>query len=114
MLVLAVCFVRPAFLLIDVPGGWARKGEHRINAVIYMAAPELLAAVTVFGGRNGFGVPIGVALWISDAAGLLALGSALHSGVTPAPLMVGYLVTILAGVTIPLCGSLGLGYLNRI
>ena len=96
VLMLLVCFVRPAFLLIDVPGGWARKGDHRKRTVAYVAAPEILAAVTVFRGNSSMQTMIALPLWLSDVAGLLAIAAALHSGVTPPPLMVGYVVTVLA------------------
>ena len=98
VLMVAVCFVRPAFLLIDVPAGWARKVNHRTSTVLYVAAPELLAASTVFSGNGALGPWVFFPLWISDVAGVLALAAALHSGVTPPPLMVGYAVTVVAGV----------------
>ena len=99
VLMAAVCVVRPAFLLIDVPGGWASKGAHRRDTVVYVAAPELLATLTVFQGMSNMQTLVGFPLWASDVAGVLAIGAALHSGVTPPPLMVGYLVTVVAGVS---------------
>ena len=69
-----------------------------------MAAPELAAVMTVFKSNESLGPVIFYPLWTSDVAGLLALVAALHSGVAPPPLVVGYVVTVVAGV-LPFVGN---------
>jgi hypothetical protein len=117
-LTVVVCCAHPEFLLIDVPAGWARatyrgdatyrNGEQeRANTIVYVAAPEKIALIVIherakrifglsFRADALFGQML-IALWISDLAGLGALLAALHSGVTHPPLIVGYIISLLAG-----------------
>jgi hypothetical protein len=103
-LTVVVCCAHPEFLLIDVPAGWARatyrgdatyrNGEQeRANTIVYVAAPEKIALIVIHErAKRIFGLS-----FRADLAGLGALLAALHSGVTHPPLIVGYIISLLAG-----------------
>jgi len=102
-----VAVVQPSFLLVDIVASW--KETRRISGpsgvAMYVLAPEKLLFRAVafsfpYGSlmRNLFGVFV-VGTILTDLFAIGALAAALHSGVTPPALMVGYCMTTLAAVT---------------
>ena len=101
------CTVRaPAVFLIDVVASWqgTRGGEGKANAVAYVLAPEkviFLALVSSLPSGGSLYNLVGIAYFSTigtDLCAILAIAAALHSGVAPPALMVGYGMTALAGV----------------
>ncbi len=100
-----VAVIQPSFLLVDVVASWKEAPGW---VVMYVLAPEKMVFqalamspkiadtcwAPVIGG-------IGLAGTIlTDLCAIGALAAALHSGVTPPALMVGYGMTTLAAVTV--------------
>ena len=107
-----IAVFQPSFLLVDVVASWKETGGPRA-VVMYVLAPEK----TVFGAL-GWSPRIKSTCWagvimilggfgtvLADIFAIGALAAALHSGVTPPALMVGYGMTALAAVTVVLLAA---------
>ena len=96
----------PAVFLIDVVASWqgTRDYEGKVWAVMYVLAPEKIIFVALGASLPNGGllrklVMIALLSTIgTDLCAILAIAAALHSGVAPPALMVGYGMTALAGV----------------
>ena len=102
---LALVVFQPSFLLVDVVASFSEKGGPAA-VIVYVLAPEkmvfaaLAASPKIASDNLGL---IGVlGPFIFDVCAVGALVAALHSGVTPPALMVGYSMTALAGLSLPL------------
>jgi len=103
-----VAVVQPSFLLVDIVASWKETSSFETGppgVAMYVLAPEKLLFRAV-----AFSFPYGSLMYnlfrgclfgtiLTDLFAIGALAAALHSGVTPPALMVGYCMTTLAAVT---------------
>ena len=101
----ALTILQPSFLLVEVVASWKEHGG-KMWVIMYVLAPEKL----VFGwlawspkveGTRWEGIIFNGGFYGSvytDLCAISALATAVHSGVTPPALMVGYSMTALAGL----------------
>jgi len=104
-----VAVVQPSFLLVDIVASWKEtstsSGTGPSGVAMYVLAPEKLLFFAVGDSfpsgslmHNLFGYCM-LGTILTDLFAIGALAAALHSGVTPPALMVGYCMTTLAAVT---------------
>ena len=102
-----VAVLQPSFLLVDVVASWK---EGPVGVVMYVLAPEKMVFAALANSPKIDGTCwdfvinyIGfLGTILTDLCAIGALAAALHSGVTPPALMVGYGMTTLAAVTMVL------------
>ena len=95
-------YLKPAYLLVDMGATWAsdRGDDGLVGFLVYVLSPEKYVLTAILGDA---GVYLSFALIPFDLAGEAAFVSAVLPGQgLPAPLIVGYVVTALASVTLPL------------
>ena len=107
-----VALIQPSFLLVDVVASWNGAGGYfgsgPVNVVLYVLAPEKTVFAALFNSPKIHGTCWKDVIFIigtlgtilTDLCAIGALAAALHSGVTPPALMVGYGMTTLAAVTV--------------
>ena len=106
--------IQPSVLLVDVVASWKERSSAPLAGppmvILYVLAPEKLVFFALAFSPKIWGTDWGhviiiigaVATILTDLCAFGALFAALHSGVTPPALMVGYGMTALAAVTMVL------------
>ena len=91
ILTITAISVNPAYLLVDSTATFQSSGW---NLLLYIVCPEKFVYFCLGINTN---IPLFI-LVLCDLSGIAALITAINSGVTPVPLMIGYGITTLGGI----------------
>ena len=92
--------LRPEYLLVSLTATIAQHGPKMggYHLIVYVMAPEKAVGMTLaFGSKEGR-LRVVKGILVLDAFALVALLAAVSAGITPLPLMLGYVFTIVGGL----------------
>ena len=92
--------LQPAYLMISLRAtlkAYQRRNVGLMHALVYIAAPEKVVAVALF-GRTAFVTQSILAVVALDSAAVVALLNGFLKGGVPLPLALGYVITAVGGI----------------